>query len=195
MTVPLHRSKADLRKRVREQLNALSPQKRDTASRQICTRLRGEKIWQAAGAILCFAPLAGEPDIWPLVEECIAVGKTVGLPRFATGLSSYVASRVSDLKRDIQIGKFGIREPVVTCPELELSGFDLILVPGVAFDRSGRRLGRGQGYYDRWLKDAQGARLCGVAFEEQCLGEIPAAEHDVTMHLVTTPTEILHCRD
>lgn len=195
MTVPLHRSKADLRKRVRAQINALSPQQREAASRQICSWLRGEKIWQAAGAILCFAPLADEPDIWPLVEECIAAGKTVGLPRFATGISGYVASRVSDLVQDIQIGKFGIREPAVTCPELELSRFDLILVPGVAFDRSGRRLGRGQGYYDRWLKGTQGARLCGVAFEEQCLGEIPAAEHDVTMHLVATATEIFHCRD
>jgi 5-formyltetrahydrofolate cyclo-ligase len=166
---------------------------RETASREICSRLRQQVIWQSAGAILFFAPTADEPDIWPLVEECLAAGKTVGLPRFAAGRSGYVAGQVRDLARDIQLGKFQIREPAGDCPELALSQFDLILVPGVAFDHKGRRLGRGQGYYDRWLKDAQGARLCGVAFSEQWLEEIPAEGHDVTMQFVVTPTGFFRC--
>lgn len=193
MTVPLNRAKASLRQQVRAQLNAIMPTQREAASREICSRLRQQAIWQSAGSILFFAPTADEPDIWPLVEESLAAQKTVALPRFSAEHSGYVARQVRDLERDIRIGRFQIREPDASCLELELSRFDLILVPGVAFDHSGRRLGRGQGYYDRWLRDAQATTLCGVAFEEQWLEEIPAEEHDITMQLVVTPTGVYRC--
>jgi 5-formyltetrahydrofolate cyclo-ligase len=165
----------------------------EAASREICSRLQQQTIWHTGSAILFFAPMADEPDIWPLMEECLAAGKTVGLPRFVAGRSGYVAGQVRDLARDIRLGKFQIREPAGDCPELELSQFDLILAPGVAFDHKGRRLGRGQGYYDRWLKDARRATLCGVAFAEQWLEEIPAEDHDITMHLVVTQTGVFRC--
>jgi 5-formyltetrahydrofolate cyclo-ligase len=181
-------TKTSLRQEARARLNALTPAQREAASREICSRLREQTIWKSAGAILFFAPLPAEPDIWPLLEEALLAGKTVALPRFSLERSGYVAGQVRTLARDIQIGRFQIREPDAACPELELSRFDVILVPGVAFDCNGHRLGRGQGYYDRWLKDAPGATLCGVAFEEQWLTEIPAEEHDVIMHLVVTPT-------
>lgn len=193
MTTPLHTAKATLRQQVRAQLNATTPAQREAASREICSRLRQQAIWQSAGSILFFAPLPAEPDIWPLVAESLAVRKTVALPRFSSERSGYVAGQVRDLERDIRIGKFQIREPGGACPEVALSRFDLILVPGVAFDHKGRRLGRGQGYYDRWLRDARGATLCGMAFEEQWLEEIPAEEHDITMQLVVTPTGFFQC--
>lgn len=190
MTESLNNAKASLRQEVRARLNAMTPDGRVATSREICSRLRQQAIWHSASAILFYAPMADEPDIWPLVEERLAAGKTVGLPRFAAGRSGYVAGQVRDLARDIRLGKFHIREPSGDGPELALSKFDLILVPGLAFDRKGRRLGRGQGYYDRWLKDARRVTLCGVAFEEQWLEEIPAAEHDITMQFVVTPTGV-----
>jgi 5-formyltetrahydrofolate cyclo-ligase len=193
MTESLNNSKSSLRQQVRARLKAMTSAKREAASREICSWLRQQAVWQSAGAILFFAPMADEPDIWPLMEECLAAGKTVGLPRFAAERSGYVAGQVRDLARDIRLGKFQIREPSVDCPELELSQFDLILTPGVAFDHKGRRLGRGQGYYDRWLKDARRATLCGVAFAEQWLEEIPAEDHDITMHLVVTQTGVFRC--
>jgi 5-formyltetrahydrofolate cyclo-ligase len=193
MTESLHNAKASLRQQVRARLHALTSEEREAASREICSRLRQQMIWKSAGAILFFAPTADEPDIWPLVEESLAARKTVGLPRFSFERSGYVAGQVSDLARDIRIGRFQIREPVGACPELELSRFNLILVPGVAFDRKGRRLGRGQGYYDRWLRDARGAMRCGVAFEEQWLADIPVVEHDITMQLVVTSTGVFNC--
>jgi len=193
MSTPVHSAKASLRQQVRTRLNALSSQPRATASREICSRLRQQAIWQTAGSILFFAPMADEPDIWPLVEESLASGKTAALPRFSAERSAYAAGQVRDLEQDIRIGRFQVREPAVTCPEVALSQFDLILVPGVAFDRQGRRLGRGKGYYDRWLRDAQGTLLCGVAFDEQWLDEIPAEAHDITMQRVVTPTGFFRC--
>jgi 5-formyltetrahydrofolate cyclo-ligase len=64
---------------------------------------------------------------------------------------------------------------------------DLILVPGVAFDLQGRRLGRGKGYYDQLLGALHGTR-CGVAFDQQVVDEIPMAPHDMTLHCILTPT-------
>jgi 5-formyltetrahydrofolate cyclo-ligase len=64
---------------------------------------------------------------------------------------------------------------------------DFILVPGVAFDLSGRRLGRGKGYYDRLLKQTRGT-TCGVAFDEQIVGEIPVEPHDLNVNCILTPT-------
>jgi 5-formyltetrahydrofolate cyclo-ligase len=192
MTVPLHHAKASLRQQIRERLNALTSQQREAASREICSRLRQQMIWQSAGSILCFAPLPAEPDIWPLLVEALHAGKTVGLPRFSSESSGYVAGQVRDLERDIRIGRFQIREPAEACPELELSRFDLILVPGVAFDHQGRRLGRGQGYYDRWLKDVRRAMLCGVAFEEQLAATIPAEAHDIAVNCVVTPAGVFN---
>lgn len=128
------------------------------------------------------------------MEESLAVGKIVGLPRFSAERSGYVAGQVRDLARDVRIGQFQIREPVESCPELGVAQFDLILVPGVAFAHTGHRLGRGKGYYDRMLKDVPREKLCGVAFEEQWLPEIPAAEHDVKMEFVVTPTGFFRCQ-
>lgn len=188
---PVHHAKADLRQQVRARLNALTPDQQTAASRDICSRLREHASWQSATTVLCFAPLPDEADVWPLVTEGLATGKLIGLPRFAPEHSGYVASQVRDLERDVRIGRFQIREPLPGCPELVLSRFDLILVPGVAFDKHGQRLGRGQGYYDRWLREVHRATLCGVAFREQLLEEIPAASHDVRMHLVVTPDEVI----
>lgn len=193
MNESLNNAKASLRQQVQARLKAMTPAQREPASREICSRLRQQTIWHSASAILFFAPMAQEPDVWPLVGECLAAGKTVGLPRFAAGRSGYVAGQVRDLERDLRIGRFQIREPVESCPTLDLSQFDLILVPGIAFDHKGRRLGRGQGYYDRWLRDVGGATLCGVAFEEQWFKEVPVEAHDIKMHFVASPTGVHRC--
>jgi 5-formyltetrahydrofolate cyclo-ligase len=73
---------------------------------------------------------------------------------------------------------------------MPLKRLDLALAPGLGFDESGRRLGRGQGYYDRLLAEIIGAK-CGVAFDEQVVGQLPAQEHDVSMNFILTPTRWL----
>ncbi len=88
---------------------------------------------------------------------------------------------------DLQVGHFGIREPRSPCAPLPLTRLDLILVPGVAFDLHGRRLGRGKGYYDQLLKGLQGT-TCGVALDQQIVAEVPAEPHDVRLKCLLTPT-------
>ena len=79
-----------------------------------------------------------------------------------------------------------MREPASGCPEIPLEKFDLILVPGVAFDLSGNRLGRGKGFYDRILAEASGIK-CGVCHDFQLLEKIPAEPHDAKVDFILTP--------
>jgi 5-formyltetrahydrofolate cyclo-ligase len=154
MTGNLAQLKQALRVETRARLATLSVEQRRLASGQLCARIRSNKLWQGTGSVLLFSPLADEPDIWPLVEEVLATGRTVGLPRFDAELSQYVVCEVGDAAQDLCVGAFKIREPKASCRIVKPSAFELILVPGVAFDRNGHRLGRGRGYYDRLLEDA-----------------------------------------
>jgi 5-formyltetrahydrofolate cyclo-ligase len=137
--------------------------------------------------VLFYAPLPGELDLWPLAADALAGGKTVALPRFVPARRSYIACQVQDLERDLEPGHFGIREPGARCPPILLNGLDLLLVPGVAFDLHGRRLGRGKGFYDQLLAGVRGLK-CGVAFEQQLVDAVPAGRNDVCMNCILTPT-------
>lgn len=187
MTTPLHRAKASVRLEVRSRLNAMSETQRETASSGICSRLRQQLIWQSAGSLLFFAPLPGEPDVWPLLQEALRSGRTVALPRFSAPTKNYEACVVRDLAADLVIGQFGIREPAIGCAELPLNRLDLALVPGVAFDQDGRRLGRGRGFFDRLLANIRGTK-CGIAFDEQLVDAVPVGPLDVGLNCILTPT-------
>jgi len=153
----------------------------------MCSLLQQQTSWKSAGPVLFFAPLPAEPDIWPLFEEALRSGKTVALPRFSSQTQSYAAGVVQNPQTDLQSGQFGIREPGLSCPEIPLNRLDLVLVPGVAFDARGGRLGRGKGFYDRLLAAVNGTK-CGVAFDEQIVDAIPVGPMDVRVNCILTPT-------
>ena len=183
----LNEQKALLRKEIRAALQIISPATRDAASAQLCARLKEQSFWKKAASVLFFAPLPDEANVWPLLEETVAGGNIAALPRFDPVDQCYAAGRIQNPRSEIAVGQFGIREPRPGCAEIALSRLDLILVPGVAFDSGGRRLGRGRGFYDRLLVETPGVK-CGVTLDEQIVDEVPAGEHDVQMNFVLTPT-------
>jgi 5-formyltetrahydrofolate cyclo-ligase len=182
--------KSGWRKCLRAGLQAFSQEQRDEASARARDLLRRQMAWQRARAILFYAALPGELDLAPLVSEARQAGKAAALPRFVKETNSYQPFEVSDLARDCVPGKFGIAEPADHCPPMPLNRLDLVLAPGIGFDLSGRRLGRGRGFYDRLLVGIAGAK-CGVAFDLQVVARIPAERHDVTMNFILTPTRWL----
>lgn len=187
MTAPVHSAKASLRNQVGERLNAMTGKQRTDASLQICARLRQQTVWNSAGPILFFAPLPIEPDIWPLLEAALEAGKTVALPRFSPVTKTYLAARIQNPDQDLRCGQLGIREPTEACVEFPLNRLELVLVPGVAFDLQGHRLGRGKGYYDRLLANVRGVK-CGVAFDEQIMDAVPVGPRDIHLDFILTPT-------
>ena len=179
-------AKAALRAKVRAALSQLNAAERELQSRRARSLLQRQPLYQQANTILFFAPLPDEIDVWPLVMAAQGAGKTIALPRFVPETGSYAACRVSRLETDLQTGRFGIREPAAHCADWGLNRLDLILVPGVAFDLLGHRLGRGKGFYDRLLETLDGT-TCGVAFDAQVFHEIPVAPHDVRVNCILTP--------
>jgi 5-formyltetrahydrofolate cyclo-ligase len=188
MTVDWHGQKASLRGQIREALQRISPALRAAASVELCDRL--EPRLQSAHTILFFAPLPDEPDVWPLLEKMLPTKKVCALPAFDSTTQIYSARRVQNLTTALSAGRFGVREPSASCTEIPLEKFDLILVPAVAFDLNGHRLGRGRGYYDRLLAGAHGVK-CGVAFDQQIVKAVAAGAHDIRMDFVLTPTRCL----
>lgn len=185
MTVPAAHSKTEVRETMREVLRQVPLAVRITDSMELCARL--EPQLQSAHTILFFAPLADELDVWPLMEKFLHGKKVCALPAFDATAKLYSARRITNLETDIVTGKFGVSEPMETCAPIPLDRFDLVLVPGVAFDLSGNRLGRGRGFYDRILSAASGVK-CGVAYDFQLLKEIPTEIHDEKVTFIFTPT-------
>jgi 5,10-methenyltetrahydrofolate synthetase len=105
--------------------------------------------------------------------------------KFATG--RYLACQITNITEDLSHGQYGIREPGGHCIAIPSNRLDLILVPGVAFDAYGRRLGRGKGFYDQLLESVRGT-TCGVAFDEQIVEAVPVEPHDVYLNCILTPT-------
>jgi len=185
VSVPAANSKSDLRSHIRVRLEKISDAVRAVESIELCERLQAQI--PSAHTILFFAPLPDELDVWPMLEMSLALGVNCALPFFDAEKKSYGAKLLKNLAADIVIGKFDVREPAAGCAEIPLDKFDLILVPGMAFDLSGNRLGRGKGFYDRILSAASGIK-CGVGYDFQLLEAIPTEAHDAKVDFIFTPS-------
>ena len=192
MADPIQPAKQALRQQIRQQLAVMSETTKTEASRAARSRLAQQPIWKQAAYILFFAPTGNELDVWPLLESALSDGKSVALPQFVAATKSYTACEIKDPSTDLKLGQFEIREPADTCLPLAIYRLDLILVPGVAFDLHGRRLGRGKGFYDQLLAVA-GGKSCGVAFDEQIVTNIPVEPHDIYVNCILTPTRWKVC--
>jgi len=184
--------KSALREKIRTVLKKLPAEKRQEDSEKLCAYLKQQAFFQNARAILFFASLPEEPDLWPLLNDTLAGKKLVALPCFDADYQAYRPRRVTDVHVEILSGKFGIREPATTCVEIPLRDLDLVLVPGMAFDLSGHRLGRGKGFYDRLLENFAGKKI-GIAYDEQLVDAVPEEKNDVRMDFVITPTRCVKC--
>ena len=119
----------------------------------------------------------------PLIRAALAAGKTVCCP-LIVGKGQMEARRIRALE-DLQPGRYGILEPRPDCPLLPPTQPDLLLTPGWAFDLQGRRLGRGGGYYDRYLAAASGLRLA-LIWPWQLVASLPVAAHDLAVDVLVS---------
>ncbi len=184
MSSSVANSKSELRAHIRARLEKISSAVRAVESIDLCERLKTQM--PSARTILFFAPLPDELDVWPVLELSLALGVNCALPFFDAAKKTYGAKQIQKLATDIVTGKFGVREPAASCTDIALNQFDLILVAGMAFDLSGNRLGRGQGFYDRLLENASGIK-CGVGYDFQLLEKIPSEPHDAKVDFILTP--------
>jgi 5-formyltetrahydrofolate cyclo-ligase len=176
-----------LRRRLGACSKAIPSSERQALSAKARIILTEQPTWMSARSVLAYAPLPDELDLWTVLNDAFAAGKSVFLPKFDPKRGEYYACPLPRSTNDLAPGKFNIPEPQAT-PECEAPNrLDLALVPGVAFDLQGRRLGRGKGFYDRLLKTIQ-AKTCGVAYDHQLVDQIPVQPHDISVNCILTPT-------
>ena len=171
-------------------LRGLSPAFRAEASLVICELAAQLKEFRGGSCIGLFAPLASEPDIHPLIEEAWAEGKQVLLPRMWKDIAAPHLQwhAVTEWGQVVEPGPFGLREPdPELCPRVEPARLDCVFVPGLAFDGTGMRLGRGGGFYDRFLAEAP-ARMArfGLMFGGQRVAKLPGEAHDQALPAIVT---------
>lgn len=174
--------KKRLRQSIKHTLSALSAAQKAEWSERIMQKVEAHPAFKEARNVLLFHSLPDEPSTHTLIRRC-AAEKHVYLPAVVSPTEMEIHAYSSEA--DLQRGAFGIMEPVgAVLHETEI--IDLIVVPGLAFDRHGHRMGRGKGYYDRFIARFGEQRPCliGVCFPPQRFIEIPFAPHDATMDYV-----------
>ncbi len=180
-------AKAELRRVVRVGLSALAPVKRAARSTELVARLSAYPSYRAALCVLAYLALPDEPDLDALIEQAWRDGKRVAVPRVDWEARSMVAAQITSLTVGVTRGPHGVRLPPADAPHVPAGEIDVALIPGVAFDGQGRRLGRGGGFYDRYLAQPDlTVRRIGVAFEEQIVAAVPTEPWDVPMQAVVT---------
>ena len=175
----LKKEKEEMRMIMRQRMQRMSAEDRIAMSEQICRRLRDNDIFREAKVVMMFYPILNEPDVRPLMEEFYQ-SKTILLP---VAHRKDIEMRRYTGKECLHRGKFGIPEPR---SNTFTGAPDLIILPGVAFDKKANRLGRGGGYYDRFLHHFHHVHKFAVAYDFQIVDKVPMAHSDVQLDAVFT---------
>jgi len=181
-----------VRERILRTRNAMPPELRAEASQRIAAALAQRPDFIRARVVLLTLPYGSEWDTRLLFNEARARAKTVAVPRVNLAQRMLEIYAVGDLAADVAPGYRGIPEPHAARPPVALESIDWLLVPGVAFDPSGQRVGYGGGYYDRLLPmlPARVPRIAG-AFELQIVDRVPSAPHDLALDAIVTEARVL----
>lgn len=182
--------KDTLRKRVRADRAALDLSVCLDAAEKLAVNLLVLPEVLDARTVLSYQAMPEEIDPGPALERLRLLGVTIVFPRIEG--PGVLGLHVVEPDTVLLSGPFGLAEPPADAPTVEPSAVDVVLMPGVAFDRAGRRLGHGGGYFDRLIPQLRSdCILLGVAFDVQVVDEVPTEPHDARVDAVVTPTRVL----
>lgn len=182
--------KKELRQRLRTILAGFSPEQVSTKSLRACHRLFQEPEYVNAEIIMVFLSLPKEVDTTALVLRAWQDRKRVVTPKVSWNQRRIVPVEIRSLTEDLAESSMGIREPVSGVP-IPSSLVDLVIVPGLGFDEFGNRLGRGRGFYDRFLAQPDFTGVsCALAFEEQLTTSVPVGPLDQRINMLVTDKSV-----
>jgi 5-formyltetrahydrofolate cyclo-ligase len=185
----LQGTKPSLRRRILGRRDAMDPCIRTDLSRAIVRDIVETSVYRRSDTVMAYASFGSELQTDEFMRHVLHQGKVLLLPRVNCQKGLVDVYRVRDPIRDLLAGTWGIREPRLDrCARVEPHIIDFVLVPGLAFDSWGGRLGYGGGFYDKLLADGLSpcAWLVAGAFECQMVGKVPVDEHDMPMDVVVT---------
>lgn len=179
-----------LRKEMRSRLAKISAACRETFSKKAAALFLNSALYKDAVCVLAFLSMSEEIDTSEIIRRALLDKKLLLVPRiiFETGEMDFYALRDAPLEMQTERNSYGIMEPLLSAEKYSAADLDeksVCLVPALAFTKDGKRLGRGKGYYDRFLANFAGSK-CGLAFSAQIVESIPVAEHDLKMDFILT---------
>jgi len=183
-------AKRATRAAAREARDAVDPTERRLAAQALSHTLLALPELDSARIVLAFAALPTEIDPAHAVWRLRARGAAIAYPRIES--PGILAIHLVGHELELVAGPFGLAQPSEHAPHAPRDAVDAVIMPGVAFDERGHRLGYGGGYYDRLIPTLHPDCLrIGIAFDEQILPEVPAETHDAPVHILVTPTRVI----
>ncbi|MBM4103617.1 MAG: 5-formyltetrahydrofolate cyclo-ligase [Planctomycetes bacterium] len=185
--------KAQLRKDLRQILARMPEEIRRQKSRQICGHLLDAGDYKKASVVMAFLSMPGEVDTTPILLDAWQRGKTVVVPKVLWEQRRMIPVEIRSLDTGLGVDKMGLRNPTTGEP-VPYDDIDLVITPGLGFDRQGNRLGRGGAYYDRFfVSPGLRAMKWAVAFSEQIVDAIPCDSGDIPIEAIVCETGIIRC--
>jgi 5-formyltetrahydrofolate cyclo-ligase len=180
-------TKREVRRLMKRRLNAQPKEERLRKSLLIWRKLTRLAAFRRAAWVCTYVALPYEVQTWQMIEKMLEAGKRVVVP-WVLSTGELALCEIREPLADLAPGAFGVLEPVVrNRKSVALDQLDLVLVPGLAFDAQGHRLGHGKGYYDRLLaKLPDGVPTVGLGYDFQLLKRLPAEPHDRAVTRVLT---------
>lgn len=178
--------KREFRKKFEEERNAMPLEEIDNKSKSIVKILLGTKEYKKAKRIFTFVNANSEPVTIPLIEQAWKDGKVVAVPKMTGKPHEMVFVEIKSME-ELKPNKYGIREPELIEGKVVLSDKDTIMiVPALAIDKEGYRLGYGGGYYDKYISENDSMANIGIAFNWQIVNKVPVNENDMKLDMVVT---------
>ena len=184
--------KSQLRQELQKCLIGIPAEERKEKSRKACRNLIATREFQNASAIMMYLSLPHELDTSEAILCAWQLGKTVVVPKVSWQQRHMIPVKISSLETGFSEEVGGLRNPITGAP-VPFEDIDLVVAPGLGFDRKGNRLGRGGSYYDRFFANKElKAPKCGFAFAEQVKESVPVTDHDVPVDFLVTDEEVLY---
>jgi len=173
--------KHKIRKTIKEKLDKHSELEKSRKSGIIKDKLFNEEEFKKADVVMFYVSLKDEVSTFTMIDEAIEAGKRVCVPVILKEERRLIAGEIKNRKADLESQHFGIYQPIAgRVTEVPLKDIDLVVVPGIAFDKNNVRLGRGHGYYDRFLCALPNdTKAIGLAFDFQVVEDLPKDSHDI----------------
>lgn len=188
-------TKKEIRRKAKELRDSIDKETVIRLSEVIQNKVCNHPWFERSNTVFVYVSAGNEVRTFEIIEKAVNTGKRVCVPRVVPGVKME-AVPISNIDQDLQMGFFNIMEPKQHLLPVDEKEIDLVIVPGLVFDRNGYRIGYGGGYYDKYLaRIAEHCRTIGIAFDFQVVNELPVEEHDMKVMAVITENDLIITRE
>jgi len=186
--------KTELRQLMRKRLIDMAPELRRQKSKKACQNLIDLQQFKQASVVMVYLALPHEVDTTAVMIHAWQSGKIVAVPKVSWQQRHMIPVEINSLETGFDTERHGLRNPTTGQP-VPVDDIDIVIAPGLAFDRSGNRLGRGGAYFDRFFAAKELTALkVALAFSEQLVEQVPMESHDQRVDMIVTDQEVIDCR-